>query len=118
MVYLILLINIIIIFEIIHKSNYFYLINSLIRFSKKASKIILDKNISDHKKEKIIPKYSLKILKVSISMFLILTLSISIIYFSGLIYNDFLTFVLTIKGIITSFIFAYCYFFFKQNFFK
>ena len=114
MIYLILLLNVIIIFEIIHKSNYFYLINSLIKFSKKASKIILDKKISDHWKEKIIPNYSLKMLKVSMSMLLILTISIVIIYLTGLIYDDFLPFVLTIKGIITSFIFAYCYFFLKN----
>lgn len=114
--YLILLLNVIIIFEIINKTNYLYLVKSLIGYSQKASKIILNRNIRDYWKEKIIPKYSLMMMKLSISMLFILFTIILIIYLSGIFNSEFLEFIFTIKGVISSFVFAYCYSYFKKTF--
>ena len=62
--------------EVLIRSHYIALISSTIQVSKKATYIILNKNISDHWKENIIPKYSMQMMKYSLQMLIILFLII------------------------------------------
>ena len=95
--------------EIFIWSNYIFLINSIIKVSKKAIFIILNKSISDHWKENIIPKYSLQMMRHSLQMLLILCLIIFIFVFADKLYIGFLTFTLSWNGIIESILFAFSY---------
>ena len=93
--------------EIFIRSNYISLINSLVEVSKKAINIISNKNISDHWKEYIIPKYSIKMIKFSLQMLLIF-LSIIVIFFIGdKVLSGFLDFTFSLNGIIESILFAF-----------
>ena len=112
--HLILLILCLLSVEIFIKSKYIYLINSIINVSKKAIYIILNKNISDHWKEKIIPKYSLQMMKFSLQMLLIFFLIIFIFLIADNLYSGFLEFTLSMNGIIESILIAFCYTYFKK----
>ena len=95
--------------EIFIRSNYVPLINSTINASKKAISIILNKNISDHWKENIIPKYSLQMMKYSLLMILILFLVIFIFVIADNLFSGFLVFTLSWNGIIESILISFTY---------
>ena len=95
--------------EIFIRSNYISLINSLFEVSKKAINIISNKNISDHWKENIIPKYSIQMMKVSFKMFLIISLIIFIFVIADNLFSGFITFTLSWNGIIESILIAFSY---------
>ena len=95
--------------EIFILSNYLNLINSIIKISKKAIYIILNKNISDHWKENIIPKYSLQMMKYSMQMLLILFLIIFIFVIADNLFSGFLAFIFSWNGIIESILLAFSY---------
>ena len=95
--------------EIILRSNYISLITSTINVSKKAISIILNKNISDHWKEYIIPKYSIQMMKYSLQMLIVLFLIIFIFVIADKLLSGFLSFTFSIKGIIESILIAFSY---------
>ena len=95
--------------EIFIRSNYLFLINSIIKVGKKAFFIISNKKISDHWKENIIPKYSLKMMNYSLRMLLIFFLIIFIFFLADFFFTGFLSFTLTWKGIIESILLAFSY---------
>ena len=107
--HLILLVLCLLSFEIIIRSKYFKLISSLIELSKKTINIISNKNISDHWKENIIPKYSLQMMKYSMTMLLILSLIIFVFVIADNLSSGFLTFTLSFNGIIKSILIAFSY---------
>ena len=104
--------------EIFLRSNYITLINSIINVSKKAISIILNKNISDHWKENIIPKYSLQMMKYSMQMLLILFLIIFIFVIADNLFSGFLAFTLSWNGIIESILIAFSYVYIRKVIFK
>ena len=93
--------------EIFIRSNYISLINSLLEVSKKSINIISNKNISDHWKENVIPKYSLQMMGYSLQMLLILILIIFIFAIADNFLSGFLAFTLSLNGIIESILFAF-----------
>ncbi len=95
--------------EIFIRSNYLYLISSLNKVIKKSIYTITNKNISDHWKENIIPKYSLQMFKYSMQMLLIFLLIIFIFIISDNFYRGFLAFTFSLKGIIESILIAFSY---------
>ena len=95
--------------EIFIRSNYIALIASTIEVSKKAIHIISNKNISDHWKENVIPKYSLQMMNYSIQMLLIIFLIIFIFVIGDNISSGFLQFTLSWNGIIESILIAFTY---------
>jgi len=112
--YLILLLIIIISTEILIIFNYSSLINSVIRLTRKAIKIISNKHISDHWKEKIIPEYALRMMRKSLSMLLIFLIVIVLFFITSTFLYEFLEFIFSYKGIIASTIFACGYFYLKK----
>ena len=104
--------------EIFVRSNYISLINSLVEVSKKAINIISNKNISDHWKENVIPKYSLQMMKYSLQMLIILFLIIFIFVIGDNVLSGFLEFTFSRNGIIASIFFAFSYAYIRKLIFK
>ena len=104
--------------EIFIRSNYISLFNSLIKVCKKAINIISNKNISDHWKEYIIPKYSIQMMKVSLQMLIILLLIIFIFVILNNFFSSFLEFTFSLKGILESILFAFSYAFIRERIVK
>ncbi len=107
--HLILIVLFLISVEIFIRSNYLVLINSLIEVSKKAIYIISNKNISDHWKENIIPQYSLKMMKYSLQMLLIIFFIIFIFVIADKLFSGFIAFTFSWNGIIESILIAFSY---------
>ena len=104
--------------EIFIRSNYISLVKLIINVSKKAIYIISNKNISDHWKENIIPKYSLQMMKYSLQMLLILFTIILLFVIGDKVLNGFLEFTFSRNGIIASIFFAFSYAFIRKLIFK
>ena len=104
--------------EIFIRSNYIHLINSTINLSKKAISIILNKNISDHWKENIIPKYSLQMMKYSIKMLLVIFWIIFIFVIADKLFSGFLAFIFSWNGIIESILLAFSYAYMRKLIFR
>ncbi len=116
--HLILLIICLLFIEIFIRSNYISLINSIINVSKKAIYIISNKNISDHWKENIIPKYSLQMMKYSLQILLILFSIIFIFVIADNLFSGFLTFIFSWTGIIESILLAFTYAYMRKLIFR
>ena len=104
--------------EIFIRSKYISLVNLTIKVSKKAINTISNKNISDHWKENIIPKYSLQMMKYSMQMLLILFLIILIFIISDNLFVGFLAFTFSWKGIIESILLAFSYAYIRKIIFR
>ncbi len=104
--------------EIIIRTNYILLINSIINVSKKAIHIILNRNISDHWKEYILPKYSLKMMKYSLQMLLILLLIVFIFVIADNFFIGFLAFTISLNGIIESILIVFSYVYIRKLIFQ
>jgi len=104
--------------EIFIRSKYILLLNSIMKLSKKATYIILNKNISDHWKEKIIPQYSIQIMKCSWKMLFILLLIIFIFGIANNLFSGFLEFLFSWNGIIKSILIAFSYGYIRKLSFK
>ena len=104
--------------EIFNRSNYISFIKSLIEVNKKAINIISNKNISDHWKENIIPKYSLQMMKYSMQMLLILFLIFFIFVIADNLFSGFLAFTFSWNGIIESILIAFSYAFIRKLSFR
>ena len=112
--HLILLVICLLSVEVFNRSNYFVLINSLIEESKKAIYIISNKNISDHWKEKIIPQYSIHMMKFSLRILLISLSILFIFIIANNLFSGFLSFIFSMNGIIEFILIASCYAYFKK----
>ena len=104
--------------EIFIRLNYIDLIKSTILISKKAISTIDNKNISDHWKENIIPKYSLQMMKYSMQMLLILFLIIFIFVIADNLFSGFLAFTFSWNGIIESILLAFSYVYIRKLIFR
>ena len=109
MKHLILLVLCVLSIEIFIRSNYIFLINSLIKVSKKAIYIILNKNISDHWKENIIIKYSLQMIENALQMLLIIFLIFFIFVIADKLFSGILAFTFSLHGIIEFILVAFSY---------
>ena len=112
--YIILIIFLIVSIEIIIKSKYLFLVNSLICLLKKANKVIISERISDNWKEKVIPQYSLSMFKYSLTMLLIFSVIIILFFIAGKLNVDFINLVFSLKGIVWSILFGFGYLYIKN----
>ena len=104
--------------EIFIRLKFLYLLDSLCKVAIKVTRVITTGNISDHWKERVIPKYAFRIMKWSIQMLLILLLIISLFFIVDYIQNDFIKFSLSLVGIIDSMCFAFGYVYLRKSFAK
>ncbi len=109
MKHLILLVLYVLSIEIFIRSNYIFSINSLIKVTKKAINIILNKKISDHWKENIMTKYSLLMIKNSSQILLTIFLIFFIFVIADNLFTGILAFAFSLNGIIESILIAFSY---------
>ena len=100
--------------EIFISSNYIFLVNSTINVTKKAIYIISNKNISDHWKENVIPKYSIQMMKNSLQMLIVLFLITFIFVIADKLFSGFLSFTFSVTGIIESIVIAFSYVYIRK----
>ena len=104
--------------EIFIRLKFLYLLDLLCKVSIKVIRVIPTGNISDHWKERVIPKYALIIMKYSIQMLLTLLLILSLFFIVDYFINDFIKFSLSSVGIIDSVVFAFGYVYLRKYFAK
>ena len=114
MKHLILLISCSFSIEVLIRSDYFDLINSLIRVSKKAIYTITNDKVSDHWKENIIPKYSIQMMKYSMQMLLTILSIIFIFLTLDKFFSGFLAFTFSINGIIELILISFGYVYIRK----
>jgi len=88
-------------------------LHSIVVYANKIFHIILSSGISDHWKEKIVPKYAFILLKKSLAILGILILIILLFSFFLILSNNFITLVLSIPGITLSMITSFLYYKFR-----
>lgn len=104
--------------ELLSKLNFFEKIKLIIKYSSKASSTIVNQNISDHWKEKTIPRYSLRIMQLSLKALLILLLIIFIFLLTDIYLDNFLNFAISITGVIESILVIFIYLKLKSIYLK
>ena len=104
--------------EIFIRLDFLSHVDSILKITKKVIYLIPQNKISDHWKEKVIPIYSLSVMKYSFQILLILFLILSLFFISELFIDDFLIFTLSLIGIIESMVFAIGYFYIRKLFNK
>ena len=109
MIHFLLLLICIVSIEVLILLNFLYLLDSIVKETRKVTHVILQKSISDHWKEKVIPAYALRMMKYSIQMFSILLLIISLFLIADYFFNDFFDISLSLFGVLESMIFAFAY---------
>ena len=98
--------------------NFLYFLDSLLKVTIKVTHVIPADNISDHWKERVIPKYALIIMRRSIQMLLILLFIISLFFIVDYLIDDFLKFSLSLVGIIDSVCFTLGYLYLRKYLIK
>jgi hypothetical protein len=83
--------------------------NSIYRNLCNVFHVIMAPNISDHWKEKVVPTYAFIILKNSLSILGILLLIILIFFVFVVLFNTFLSLLLSITGIFISIVVSFAY---------
>tara|TARA_B100000085_G_C18218085_1_gene380566 strand:+ start:171 stop:527 length:357 start_codon:yes stop_codon:yes gene_type:complete len=114
MSHLILLIICILSVEIIYRLNLLSKLTLILEVFKKVIFIIPNNKISDFQKEKVIPIYALKIMKLSIQILLPLLLIISSILAANCFFDSFLELILSFSGIVESIVITFGYFYFRK----
>ncbi len=116
--HLILLLVCILSVEIFVRSNLSSILSSALKVPKRVAHVITSANISDHWKEKVIPAYALRMMKVSLQILLIILAILSLFLFADYFFDSFLAYTLSFFGIIESMIFAISYGYFKTSIIK
>ena len=109
MIHLILVIVCIISFELFIRLNFINLFAEIIKWSKKSINLLKSSRISDHWKEVVIPVYALKIMKISLLIFFILSIIIILFISANYFYGGLIIYLLSIYGIFESIIIVYLY---------
>lgn len=101
-------------FEILIRFNLILKFNSIINLINKSANTIFSKNISDNWKEKVIPAYSLKIMKLSLQIIFVLILIACIFYVVNILNVGFFSYLFSIIGVIESILIAFGYLYLRQ----
>lgn len=100
--------------EVLHRLRFSFFLKSIIADIEKTIKIASSSNISDHWKEKFIPAYSLKIIKSSLRIILILLLIFLMLAITEIFLHNFIDFLISYLGLVESIFFAFGYFYFRK----
>ncbi len=104
--------------EVFIRLNFISHLDSILKITKKVIYVIPKDKISDHWKEKVIPAYALGIMKLSLQIFLILVLILSLFLIADYFFNDFLAFTFSLIGIIETMVFAFGYLYLRKTLIK
>ena len=118
MIHLLLLLICVLSIEVLVRLNFFSSLETIIQVTKKVTHILPQGNISDHWKERVIPKYSLKVMRSSFQILLILLLIFLLFFISGFFVDDFLSFSFSLVGVVESLVFGFGYVCFRKYLIK
>lgn len=102
--------------EIIQYSKIIYSIINILKYFNKIFKIIISTKISDNWKEKVLLKYSIKILYSSIKILFIIILIIVFFIMLNFIHNDFKFFAFSLLGSLEITFVACIYYYLRKKF--
>lgn len=114
MYHFILLLVCIIFLEILFLFKFFSILISYFKVMRNVSHIIAKKNISDHWKERVIPAYSLVMIKYSLQILLILLVTLSLFFIAENLFHDFLNHTLSLTGVLETIFFTIGYIYFRK----
>ena len=109
MIFVLLIVTCIILVEFIHIINFVYRLNVILKLTKKVFTVLFSIRISDHWKERIIPNYAWKLMKLTFQIFLIIFLIISVFFIMDKYVDGFLSITLSLPGIFMSSLFIIAY---------
>ena len=89
-------------------------LRAFIKLIKKTLHTISHRHISDHWKEKVIPSYSLKMMKLTLRIILILILMFSFFALADYVYNGFLKSLLSSLMIIETMVISFGYIYLRK----
>ncbi len=101
--------------ELFIRLNFSGLLFALLNLMKKVFHIISNKNISDHWKESIVPKYSIKMMTLSLRILLIFSIIIFLFLITNIFSDEFVKFSLSKQGIFESIIFCIFFILFRKS---
>ena len=104
--------------EVFNKFKFFLILGSLVTVTKKVFHVVPLNKVSDHWKQKVIPIYALSLMKYSFQMLVIFLLVIFFFMVAVYFGNDFLTFTLSLIGMIESLVIVFGYVYLKKLFLK
>ena len=118
MIHFVLLLVCVLSVEVFIRFNFLLILDSILKVIRKVTYLIPKNNISDHWKEKVVPAYTLRMMKYSLQILLILLLILSLFFVADYFFNDFLALTLSFFGIIESIVFAFGYVYLRKLFIK
>ena len=102
--------------EIIQYSKIIFSVINILKYFNKIFRIIISKKISDNWKEKVLLKYSIKILNNSIKILFIIILIIIFFIILNFLHNDFKTFAFSLSGALEITFIACIYYYLRKKF--
>lgn len=102
--------------EIIQYSKIILLIINNLKYYNKIFKIIISTKISDYRKERVLLKYSIKILFSSMKILFIIILIIIFFFILNFIHNDFKIFAFSLLGSLEITFIACIYYYLRKKF--
>tara|TARA_B100001057_G_scaffold498757_1_gene606923 strand:- start:1828 stop:2187 length:360 start_codon:yes stop_codon:yes gene_type:complete len=100
--------------ELFIRLDFLSILNSILEQTKKVIYFLPNKKISDHWKEKVIPTYAFKLMKLSLQVLLIIICIICFFLGADIFFNDFLMFAFSLVGFIESLLFVLVYVFLRK----
>lgn len=116
MIYTILIITLVTSIEIFQISKFLYRVNLMIIFSKKSLKVLRSERISDHWKEKIIPTYAWRLMKLALQILMIIMFIFTIFILVDVYLDGFIEITLSLSGLFISIIFVIIYSWVRRTF--
>ncbi len=96
--------------ELVFRTNFFSSLNLILNCSKKSYHLMLSSKISDHWKEKLLPYYSVMILKSSLKMLTILILIVFLGFLVDYLFKGFIDYLFSFIGFSLSLLLSISYF--------
>ena len=115
--YLYLVIACVLSIELFIRLKFMSYVNSIVKNMNKVFRVIISSNISDHWKEKMVPKYAFILLKNSLLILGILFLIILVFSAFIVLSSKFLALLLSFKGIFASIVISIAYLKLRVTFF-
>ena len=116
MIYIILIITLVTSIEIFKISKFLYRVNLMIIYSKKSLKVLRSERISDHWKEKIIPTYAWRLMKLALQILMIIMFIFAIFILVDVYLDGFIEITLSLSGLFISIIFVIIYSWVRRTF--
>ena len=116
MIYIILIITLVTCIEIFQISKFLYRVHLMIIFTKKSLNVLRSERISDHWKERIIPTYAWKLMKLAVQILMIIMFIFAIFLIVNFFLDGFIEITLSLSGLFISIIFVMIYSWVRRTF--